>query len=81
MDLPILYKVALHLLRWHMFDFHEDDSEVVYEQHSVHHAVGIWNQIMVLNSPPLARITLLLGYQRGLTQVTFSRNGKKSPKV
>ena len=26
-----------------MFDFHEDDSEVVYEQHGVHHAVGIWD--------------------------------------
>ena len=36
-----------------MFDFHEDDSEVVNEQHGVHHAAGIGDQIMVLNSAPL----------------------------
>ena len=36
-----------------MFNFHEDDSEVVNEQHRVNHAVGIRDQIVVLDSSSL----------------------------
>lgn len=36
-----------------MFDFHEDNGEVVNEEHRVHHAIGIGNQIFILDSSPL----------------------------
>ncbi len=36
-----------------MFDFHEDDSEVVNEEHGVHHAVGVRHQILILDPAPL----------------------------